>query len=206
MLHRKKPLVELPVWNCIGFNVRQRSAHRMFVLAVAVLGPLLAGCSGASMSDVFSSDLMSKDAEWFSRAGRVFNKNVSIETPPLTPNKPVTAEDLISADGQCAGMAPPSTEANTIAEEGTAGAVQSGHVALGHTECDVARGAGVPDNVNLSTGPGGDRIAVLTYAKGPRAGIYTFNAGRLSSIERLPEPAAPARPTRAKSGKKRHAT
>ncbi len=149
MLHRKKPLVELPVWNCIGFNVRQRSAHRMFVLAVAVLGPLLAGCSGASMSDVFSSDLMSKDAEWFSRAGRVFNKNVSIETPPLTPNKPVTAEDLISADGQCAGMAPPSTEANTIAEEGTAGAVQSGHVALGHTECDVARGAGVPDNVNL---------------------------------------------------------
>ncbi len=172
----------------------------MFVLAAAVLAPLLAGCSGASMSDVFSTDLVNKDAEWFSRAGRVFNKNVSIETPPLTPNKPVTAEDLVSADGQCAGMAPPSTDTSAMAEEG---AVQSGHVALGHTECDVVRGAGVPDNVNLSTGPGGDRIAVLTYTKGTRAGIYTFNGGRLSSIERLPEPAAPARSTR---GRKRHAT
>lgn len=175
----------------------------MFVLAVAALGPLLAGCSGASMSDVFSTDLVSKDAQWFSRAGRVFTKNVSIETPPLTPDKPVTAEDLISADGQCPGMAPPSVDASAMTEEGAAGPVPSGHVALGHTECDVARGAGVPDNVNLSTGPGGDRIAVLTYAKGPRAGIYTFNGGRLSSIERLPEPAAPARPARSR---KRHAT
>lgn len=175
----------------------------MFVLAVAALGPLLAGCSGASMSDVFSTDLVSKDAQWFSRAGRAFNKNVSIETPPLTPDKPVTAEDLISADGQCPGMAPPSTDTNAMAEEGAAGAVQGGHVALGHTECDVARGAGVPDNVNLTTGPGGDRIAVLTYTKGTRAGIYTFNGGRLSSIERLPEPAAPTRPTRSR---KRHAT
>lgn len=178
----------------------------MIVLTAAALAPLLAGCSGASMSDVFSTDLVSKDAQWFSRAGRVFKKNVSIETPPLTSDKPITAEDLISADGQCPGMAPPSPEASAMTEEGAAAAVQGGHVALGHTECDVARGAGVPDNVNLSTGPGGDRIAVLTYAKGPRAGIYTFNGGRLSSIERLPEPAAPARPTRAKPAKKRHAT
>jgi len=30
---------------------------------------------------MFSSDLLSKDAEWFSRSGRLFIKNVSIETP-----------------------------------------------------------------------------------------------------------------------------
>lgn len=171
---------------------------------MALAAPLLAGCSGgASMSDMLSSDLVSKDAQWFSRAGRVFNKNVSIETPPLTPEKTVTPEDFISADGQCPGMAAPA-EANALTEG--PGAVSTGHVALGHTECDVARGAGAPSNVNLSTGPGGDRIAVLTYAGGPRAGIYTFRAGRLTSIERLPEAAAPARPARAKTSKKRHAT
>lgn len=156
------------------------------------------------MSDVFSSDLMSKDAQWFSRAGRSLNRNVSIETPPLSAEKPVTSEDLISADGQCPGMAPPSSASAMADGPGAVPPAQVGHVALGHTECDVARGAGAPDNVNLSTGPGGERIAVLTYAKGPRAGIYTFNAGRLSSIEGLPAAVAPAKPTRAKA-KKRHA-
>lgn len=179
--------------------MRHSFPPRNLALAVALLAPLLAGCAGASMSDVFSSDLMSKDAQWFSRAGKVLNKNVAIETPPLTPDRPVTPEDLISADGQCPGLAP-APEASALAE-GTGGGLpaQGGHVALGHTECDVARGAGVPDSVNLSTGPGGERIAVLTYSRGPRAGIYTFNAGRLNSIERLPEPVAPARPHRGAS-------
>ena len=36
-----------------------------------LLAPLIGGCSGAS-------DLMSKDAEWFSRPGRLFIRNVSI--------------------------------------------------------------------------------------------------------------------------------
>ncbi|MCO5129115.1 MAG: hypothetical protein M9932_00945 [Xanthobacteraceae bacterium] len=179
--------------------MRNSFPPRNSVLAVALLAPLLAGCAGASMSDVFSSDLVSKDAQWFSRAGQVLNKNVSIETPPLTPERPVTPEDLISADGQCPGLAPAGAGA---AAEGPAGAIPTptGRVALGHTECDVARGAGVPNSVNLSTGPGGERIAVLTYTQGTRAGIYTFKAGRLSSIERLPEPAKPVRP----ASKRRH--
>ncbi|MBN9040279.1 MAG: hypothetical protein BGP05_19735 [Rhizobiales bacterium 62-47] len=172
-------------------------------MALTVLAPLLGGCAGASMSDVFSSDLMSKDAAWFSRPGRTFIKNVSIETPPLTPDKPVTPDDLISADGQCAGAAPPA-DANALsngpaAAPTTTASATSGHVALGHTECDVVRGAGTPDNVNLSNSAG-ERVVVLTYARGPRAGIYTFRAGRLSSIEKAPE-AAPAKPTRAKSKK-----
>ena len=57
-------------------------------------------------------------------------------------------------------------------------------MALGHTECDVVRGIGAPDNVNLSNNARGDRVAVVNYSRGPRAGIYTFTAGRLSSIER----------------------
>ena len=44
------------------FNVPRQNTHHKVLLALAVLGPLLGGCAGASVSDVFSSDLMSKDA------------------------------------------------------------------------------------------------------------------------------------------------
>ena len=84
--------------------MRDKNLHRKRLLALLLLAPLMAGCSGAS--NMFQSDLLSKDAEWFSRSGRLFIRNVSIETSPLTPDKPVTAEDLVSADGGCPGMAP----------------------------------------------------------------------------------------------------
>ena len=58
---------------------------------------------------------------------------------------------------------------------------------------DVVRGIGAPDNVGLSNNPRGDRVAVVSYSHGQRAGIYTFTAGRLTSIERAPEAAAPVR-------------
>lgn len=173
-----------------------------------LLAPLVAGCSGAS-------DLMSKDAEWFSRSGRLFIKNVSIDTPPLTPDKPVTPEDLVSADGLCPGMTPPGAPADANAlTDGAAGGPTAGApvpsttgtVALGHTECDVVRGIGPPDSVNLSNNPRGERLAVINYSKGQRAGIYTFTAGRLSSIERGPEPVAPPKPAKSKAKKKPAAT
>jgi hypothetical protein len=153
---------------------------------------------------MFSSDLLSKDTEWFSRPGRLFIKNVSIEAPPLTPDKPVTSEDLVNADGLCPGMSSPA-DANALTEGAAAAPAPSttGTVALGHTECDVVRGIGAPDNVNLSNNPRGDRVAVVNYSRGQRAGIYTFTAGRLSSIERVanPEP----QPKTAKSKPKKPA-
>ncbi len=143
---------------------------------------MLAGCTSAP-------DLFSKDADWFSRSGRTFIKNVSIETPPLSADKPVAPDELVSADGACPGMG---GGANALAD-GAAGAPApstTGTVALGHAECDVVRGIGAPDNVSLSNNPRGDRVAVVTYSRGQRAGIYTFTAGRLTSIERAPEPVA----------------
>ncbi|HEY0328084.1 MAG TPA: hypothetical protein VGC77_03220 [Rhodopseudomonas sp.] len=180
--------------------MRQKITPRNAVLVLCLGAPLLGGC--AATSDMFSSDLLSRDAEWFSRPGRVFIKNVSIETPPLTPDKPVSPEDLISADGMCPGMTPPA-DANALTEGAAPQPSRIGVVALGHTECDVARGAGAPDNVSLSTNPRGDRVALLTYSRGPRAGLYTFTAGRLTSIERVAEPAA--QPKAAKPKAKRHA-
>ena len=188
--------------------MRDNRFRRKPLLALALLAPLMAGCSGAS--DMFSSDLLSKDAQWFSRSGRLFIKNVSIETPPLTPNRQITPEDLVSADGLCPGMQPPGGAAGASAlTDGAAGAPPApttGTVALGHTECDVVRGIGAPDNVNLSNNPRGDRVAVVSYSRGPRAGIYTFTAGRLSSVERGPEPVAVPKVARPKARKKPAAT
>jgi hypothetical protein len=168
---------------------------------------MMAGCAGAS--DMFQSDLLSKDAEWFSRSGRLFIKNVSIETPPLTPDKPVTPDDLVSAEGFCPGMTSASAPANANAlADGAAAAPApvpstTGTVALGHTECDVVRGIGPPDNVSLSNNQRGDRVAVVNYSRGQRAGIYTFTAGRLTSVERGADPVV--EPKAAKPKKKKPA-
>jgi hypothetical protein len=164
------------------------------------LAPLMAGCSNAS-------DLLSRDAEWFSRPGRLFIRNISIDAPPLNPNTPVAADDLVSADGACPGMAPPGGADNAQAlADGPAGSPQAapvgGSVALGHTECDVVRGIGTPDSVNLSSNPRGERLAVVTWSRGARAGIYTFSGGRLSTVERGPEPVAPPRVAKPKAKKK----
>ena len=173
--------------------VRQANSHRKRLLLLALAAPLIAGCSGAS--NMFSSDLLSKDADWFSRPGRMFIRNISIETAPLSPDKPITPDDLISADGQCPGMAPPGAPADANALTDAAAAAPTskpGAIALLHTECDVARGIGTaPDSVNLSTDTMSRRVAVLTYSHGSRPGIYTFTSGRLSSVERGPEVAQP---------------
>jgi len=172
------------------------------VLALLLFAPMVAGCA-ASPSDIFSSDLLSKDAEWFSRSGRLFIKNVSIDTPPLTPDKPVTQADLVSADGACPGMASAGVPANANASSDGAAAAPatSWNVALGHTECDVVRGIGAPDSVNISNNARGDRVAVINFSRGQRAGIYTFTAGRLTSIERGSDPVAEPKTVKPKKKK-----
>jgi hypothetical protein len=180
--------------------------HRKSLLAVLLLGPMLAGCGGASFSD-FSPDFVSRDAEWFSRSGRLFIKNVSIDAPPLTPDKPVTAADLVSSDGGCPGMAAADSPTNAnAASDGTMLATAvGGTVALGHTECDVVRGIGAPNSVNIESNHRGERVAVVNYLQGPRAGIYTFTSGRLTSVERGAEVAPVAAPKAAKPRKKKPA-
>jgi len=66
-------------------------------------------------------------------------------------------------------MNPPGGPADANAlTNGAAGApapTTTGTVALGHTECDVVRGIGAPDNVNLSNNARGDRVAVVNYSR-----------------------------------------
>lgn len=180
----------------------RRATFQRTRLLLLLAAPLLAGCSGTA--SLVSTDLLSKDADWFSRPGRLFIKNVSIETAPLTPDKPITPDDLMGADGQCAGMAA-GADANAQSDS-AAPAARAGTVALGHTECDVARGIGVPDSVNLSTDAAGRRVALVTWSRGARAGIYTFTSGRLSSIERGPEGTPQPKTAKPKAKKKPAAT
>lgn len=171
--------------------MRHQKLPGSLIVALVAVAPLLAGCSG--------TDLLSKDAQWFNTPSRLFIKNISIESPPLTPDKPVRAEDLVSADGACPGMAPPPGPADANA---STTAPMGGTVALGHTECDVVRGIGAPANVNLSNDAAGRRVAVVTWTTGPRAGIYTFTSGRLSSIEGNPEPQPVPKGVKPKAKKK----
>jgi len=48
--------------------------NRKPLLALLVLGPIVAGCSGSA--SMFQSDLLTRDADWFSRSGRLFIRNV----------------------------------------------------------------------------------------------------------------------------------
>lgn len=181
-------------------SVETNRAGRKGLLVLLLIAPMVSGC-GTSLSDYSI-----KDQEWLARPGRIFGtKSLSLETPPLTPEKPVTPDDLVSAEGGCPGMAPTAPPPDGSAAEGSPadGAPQPvGSVALGHTECDVVRAIGAPDNVNLSNNPRGDRVATITYLHGARPGLYTFTAGRLTSVERVdvPAPAKPAKPAKKKRG------
>jgi hypothetical protein len=169
-------------------------------LALLACGPLVSGCAA------YTPDFLSKDAEWFSRPSRIFIRSVSIETPPLTPDKPVTPDDLVSADGACPGMAPPGApadaNASTVTPAGGPPPAAGGTVALGHTECDVVRGIGAPNSVNISNNARSQRVVVVNWSQGPRAGIYTFTGGRLSSVERGPEVEAAPKVATPKAKKK----
>ncbi len=167
-------------------NARRTGSPIRLVALFMVAGPMLAGCGGMT-------DLSLKDQEWFARPGQIFKAgNSKIETPPLSVTKEVTPNDLISSEGACPGMPEPAAAADAVA---------GAPVALGHTECDVARAVGIaPDNVNLSSNERGERVALVTWTHGPRPGAYTFTSGRLTAIERVdvPAPAKPARPAKKK--------
>ena len=100
-------------------------------------------------------------------------------------------------------MAAAGVPANANASSDGSAPATTGTVALGHTECDVVRGIGAPDSVNISNNERGDRVAVINFSRGQRAGIYTFTSGRLTSIERGSDPAA--EPKTAKPKKKKPA-
>ena len=98
------------------------------------------------------------------------------------PTTPVTPDQMVGGDGSCA----------TGAENAGAG------VSLSMTECEVVGRLGVPENVEITANERGQRAVNLTYVRNDRPGIYRFVAGRLTIIDRAPEPPAPPKPVKVK--------
>jgi hypothetical protein len=106
--------------------------------------------------------------------------------------RPVTDSDLVDANGSCPVVAAPDSGAPGPGEG----------VGLGMTECEVVARAGPPNSVQLGRNPNGDRTAVVSYQSGPRPGIYHFERGRLTQMDRVevapPPPQAKKKPAKAK--------
>ena len=154
------------------------------MVAVTVMAVTLAGCGSVSVDPT----------EWLSETGNVFSTpdiSLPIFRTGAEAPKPrvITESDYVGADGQCQGGSPAATP----------GAPPPVGVALTMTECEVVAVAGVPEQVNIGADAGGARRTVLTYSKGDHAGIYTFVAGQLKIIERLPTPPKPERRRRRRS-------
>ncbi len=125
--------------------------------------------------------------------------------------KPVGPADLVDGQGLCAGMAPAPAApqgsdagAPAAAPAAPAAPAVPGAVGLDMTECEVVHALGPPQSVNIGSNERGDRKVVMTYMGSERSGAYEFIAGRLSALERGPEPPPPPKP--AKPAKKKPAT
>lgn len=124
------------------------------------------------------------------------------EPPPQAADRRVG-----SMAGDLAGPPMPAATAASLEPASDPGLPQvTGGIALGMTECEAVRRAGLPSNVSIGAGDGGERRTVLTYLGGTWPGIYTFQSGRLKEIARAPEPPKPEKPVKKKIIKKKAKT
>ncbi len=175
------------------------------VLRAAMLAAMvaLAGCS-AQLPD-FSQFKLPQPRNFLP-------SNSGTYVPPAseTAFKSVGPADLVDGQGMCAGMAAPpaqgSGEGTPAAASPAAPAAGSpaalGSIGLDMTECEVVRAIGPPQSVNIGSNGRGERKVVMVYMGNERAGTYEFVSGRLTSLERGPEPPPPPKPEKPKRKKK----
>src|SRR5215472_11432431 len=195
--------------------------YAQFRIALAC-ATALAVCGCKNSAEVFQDQ---NDGGWFSKPINMFAKpdwaRPTTGAVNLGPQGPVGAEDLVSADGQCAlspttnasdpppvaATSAPQADNKAVApatatpnsglqrlEPASAPSPVAGGIALGMTECQAVQRAGTPNDVAISGDQKGERKVVLTYLGGPWPGIYTFVGGRLNVVERAPEQPKPAAP------------
>jgi len=159
----------------VGVLARFNGAVAMVVVGMALS---LSGCDDS--------------AKWFAKPVNPFNNRPGYtysSRGDARGDRPITANDLIDANGACpnysAPAAPPSASAGTGggAPLQDNAALFGGGVALGMSECDIVARLGQATVVNFGTGVYGSRRVVLTYNAG--LGIYRFENGRLSEMDRV---------------------
>jgi hypothetical protein len=213
--------------------LRRRAISRIaLALCAAGLAIAVAGCKNSLQlfQDNNEGGWFSKPASEIFRKPDWAVASSGDQSAQLSPTKPVAPEELIDPDGGCSApakphetagepSAPPERPVGSIAGDLAHAPMPAampafanqppganpllGGVALGMSECEVVRRAGLPGNVNISLDKGGVRRVVLTYLTGPWPGIYTFNSGRLKVVDRAPAPPAPPpEPPKTKKAKK----
>jgi hypothetical protein len=155
-------------------SIARRGAAAIALAAVAVT----LGACGSSRINLDPTEWFSKSSDSQPATGAEGGFTVTRGATEAPVQRAVTASDLVGPDGRCEGV----SAEPAAAPRG---------VGLTMTECELVTVAGAPDQVNLGANEGGERRVVLTYSKGDHPGIYTFVAGRLKIIERLPTPAKP---------------
>jgi hypothetical protein len=156
------------------------------LLLLAVLAGGLGACSSSSLPDLTQFKLPNPEL--------LLPSNSSTYSAPPSARilRPVGPEDLVDANGYCAGMAAPVAPEAGSDQQAPAPApvARGGPVGLEMAECEVVRNLGPPQSAQLSATPQGDRNVVLIY-RGETSADYRFVNGRLVSLERGPEPPAP---------------
>jgi hypothetical protein len=175
---RMLPLRPVALKGTVWVLVKSSRSAALVTLAMAVT---LAGCGGMNFDTTGS---------WFSRPLDVFGRNAGYTYSQLDQSKqerPITANDLVDANGACPTAAAPDS--------------LGGGIAIGMSECDVVARVGPPSAVDLGRNPNGDRTAILTYQSGVRPGVYRFVAGRLKEMDRVEVPPPPPQPVKKKAEK-----
>jgi hypothetical protein len=171
-------------------------SNRFSVLAALALTAAVCGCA--------NTDLFDQNERWFSKSLDLTGKSGGYtfsELQESSRNRPITAADLVDANGACPPLPAPVQPALSTADGAapiptapeTPTLLGQG-IALGMSECDVVYRAGSPSNMQLGKNPNSERSLVLTYDSGPRPGIYRFEAGRLMDMDRVDVPAPPPEP------------
>jgi hypothetical protein len=157
------------------------ASFNRFIMLSATFGAMAALCGCSSFDS---------SGTWFSRPVDFLGSKGGYTYSDLGDTKrdrPITANDLIDGNGSCPRpLAASSAQAGATGDD-TATLLGQG-VAIGMSECDVVQRLGQPNNVNLGQNPNGLRGAVLTYSAGSRPGVYRFEGGRLTEMDRAEPP------------------
>jgi hypothetical protein len=177
--------------------VVQFRANACSIIASLAAAVILCGCANVEVEN--------KDA-WFAKPFELVSRKGGYTYSDLQDAKqrarPTTANDFVDASGACPAPAPqPATSvANQDPNPASAASTNLGFgIALGMTECDVVSRAGAPSSVQIDKNQNGERSAILTFNSGPRPGIYHFEGGKLSQIDRAQTAPPPPQTAKKKS-------
>jgi hypothetical protein len=189
----------------LGDSCVQLRSHLLSVVAAFAAVAALSGCGDIDTNE-----------KWFARPFDISGRGAGYSFSELAESKkqqrPITANDLVNANGSCpapatpiapappppapaAAVTPPAAPPGTPlppSPDGTASDPLLGSgIALGMSECEVVYRAGQPSAVQIGSLPNGDRTAALTFPGGPRPGIYRFIGGALTEMDAVAPPPAP---------------